>query len=95
VSKKQKILLSLAVARGEQQAASVDTQRECNGLMQQNQDLEIFKLKTLEALTAFLASQKMTGRKWQSPLPRTCSQQYQQGFRWHFCGRIPKVSDQN
>jgi hypothetical protein len=43
VTKKQKISLSLAVARGKHQAASVDAQRECNGLMQRNQNLEILK----------------------------------------------------
>jgi hypothetical protein len=31
------------VARGEQQAASVDAQRECNNIMQPNQNLEILK----------------------------------------------------
>jgi hypothetical protein len=43
VNKKQKVSLSLAVTRGDQQAASVDAQRECNNLMQRNQNLKILK----------------------------------------------------
>jgi hypothetical protein len=42
-NKKQKTALTLALARGEQQAASVDAQMECNNLMQRNQNLEILK----------------------------------------------------
>jgi hypothetical protein len=43
VNKKQKTAHSLAIARGEQQAASADNQKECNNLMQRNQNLEILK----------------------------------------------------